>query len=540
MKKLSKILALIITISLLSGILCACGEKEVHTGESFTYWLSLPSQAQQTVTSYNDLMMFQEMEKVTGTKVEFLHPTSGSTGSEAFQILLASGDYPDMIEYNWASYAGGPQQAIDDGIIISLNDYLEDYAPNYYDWLEGEKGKENNYLYKAQSISSSGNYYGFKSMNIGNYRGFGGLYIRKDMLDKWGLDVPVTIDDWDNVLATAKENGIKYPLTGAKSMFSFNGADVFNTAWNVGKSFYIDDNNKVRFGPFEKNYKKYVAKMAEWVKKGYVDIDYVTNTSTNLEGSMTNGTSIATYGWVGGSIGKLLPAMAERNPEYNVVACPFPVMKEGNIPWFQELDAEAKDPTLAISISCGIDNEDRYKEAIKWCDYLYSDEGIVLKSFGVEGDTYTVEKGEDGEEHYIYTDKIFDHEKIGAHSVEAALYRFFRPGNGPGFGQHPDYLNGFYPYEQQKEAIKIWNEHIETAKKHKLPTLSYTGEEAGERAAIIAKAKDNLDAAISNIILGKESIDTYDEAISKAKKDGYDRMLETTQAAYDRYMDILK
>ena len=86
--------------------------------------------------------MFQEMEKATGTKVEFLHPTSGSTGSEAFQILLASGDYPDMIEYSWASYAGGPQQAIDDGIIISLNDYLEDYAPNYYDWLEGEKGKE--------------------------------------------------------------------------------------------------------------------------------------------------------------------------------------------------------------------------------------------------------------------------------------------------------------------------------------------------------------------------------------------------------------
>lgn len=445
-----------------------------------------------------------------------------------------------MIEYNWASYAGGPQQAIDDGIIISLNDYLEDYAPNYYDWLEGKKGKENGYLYKAQSLNSSGNYYGFKSMNIGNYRGFGGLYIRKDLLDKWGLDVPVTIDDWDNVLATAKENGIKYPLTGAKSMFSFKGADVFNTAWNVGKAFYIDDNNEVKFGPFEKNYKNYIAKMAEWLKKGYVDIDYVTNTSTELEGYMTDGTSIATYGWVGGSLGKLLPAMAERDPEYNVVACPFPVLKEGNVTWFQELAAEAKDPTLAISISCGIDNEDRYKEAIKWCDYLYSDEGIVLKSFGVEGDTYTVEKGEDGEEHYIYTDKIFDHEKIGAHSVEAALYRFFRPGNGPGFGQHPDYLNGFYPYQQQKDAIKIWNEHLEVAKKHELPPLSYTGEEASERANIQAKIDNDLDAAISNIILGKASIDTYDEAVSKAKKDGYDRMLETTQAAYDRYMAILK
>lgn len=68
MKKLSKILAFVISISLFSGILCACsGEKEVHTGESFTYWLALPSQAQQTVTSYNELLMFQEMEKATGT-----------------------------------------------------------------------------------------------------------------------------------------------------------------------------------------------------------------------------------------------------------------------------------------------------------------------------------------------------------------------------------------------------------------------------------------------------------------------------------------
>jgi putative aldouronate transport system substrate-binding protein len=540
MKKALKITALILSLVMLAGIFCGCGgEKKVNTGSKFTYWASMSSAASQTVKSYGELLMYQEMSKATGTEVEFIHPAAGSTGTEAFQILLSSGDYPDMIEYNWKGYAGGPDRAIEDGVIISLNEYLEDYAPNYYDYLEGEKARENGYLYKAQSISGDGNYFGFANLNIGTYRGFGGLYIRKDKLDEWGLEIPVTIDDWTNCLKTAKENGFKAPLTGVKTLFSITGADMFNLAWNVNKYLYVD-NGKVKFGPFEKQYKEYVKQMAEWMKDGLVDPDYVTNASTNVEGYMTNGSSIASFGWVGSGIGKLLPAMAEKDPNYSVVACPYPVLKEGDTPWSQELQSEANSPYIAISTQCGMENEDRCKEAVKWCDYLYSDEGMVLKSFGIEGETYTIEKGEDGEEHYIYTDKITDHEKIGAHSVEAALYHFMRPANAPGLNQHPDYLNGFYPYEQQKDAIVVWNKNVDEARKHVLPPISYTGEEATQKANIEAAVRDNLDAAISNIILGKASIDTYDDAVKKAKKEGYSELIKIVQGAYNRYAEVIK
>lgn len=538
---MKKILSVLISVIILIGIFAGCSQsnKAVHTGSTFTYWVTMTSAASQTLTSYNDMLMYQEISKATGTDVKFIHPSAGTTGTEAFQILLSSGDYPDMIEYSWKSYVGGPDQAIKDGVIISLNDYLKDYAPNYYDYLEGEKGKDNGYLYKAQSMSDEGNYYGFKNMNIGTYRGFGGLYIRKDKLDEWGLDIPVTIDDWTLCLKTAKENGFKVPLTGTKALFSIAGANMFNTAWNVGKSWYVD-NGKVKFGPFEKEYKEYTAKMAEWMKAGYVDQDYVTNVNTNVEGYMTNDTSIATYGFVGGGIGKLLPAMEEKNPNYNVVACPYPVLKEGDIPWFQEVQSEATDDCIAISVQCGMENEERYKEAVKWCDYIYSDEGTVLKCFGIEGDTFTVEKDEEGVEHYIYTDKIMDHENIGAHSVQAALYHFFRPANSPGLNQHPDYLNGFYPYQQQKDAIVVWNKYVDEAKKHIFPPVSYTGEEAAEKATIEASGRDNLDAAISNIILGKASMETYDDAIKQAKKAGYDKLLKIQQNAYNRYISMLK
>lgn len=537
MKKSLKFIALALGIILVFSSFAACSnEKKVHTGDKFTYWVTLDSRASQTLTSYNELMMYNEMTKVTGTEVEFLHPASGTTGTEAFQILLSSGDYPDMIEYYWGNYAGGANQAITDGVIIALNDYMEDYAPNYYDIMEGEKAKQNGYKYKKNAKTVEGNYYGFNTLNIGTYGAFAGLYVRKDMLDKWGLDIPETIDDWTNVFKTAKENGVKYPLTGHNFMFQINGeVDAFNTAWNVGKGFYLN-NGKVKFGPFEKAYKDYITKMAEWTKLGYIDIDFVTNDGKNVHGYIANDTSIASWGYTS-EFAKLLDAMKERNPEFNLVACPYPVMNKGDEGQFQPVGPAVSDLAITISVQCGADNEDRYKEAIKWCDYLYSDEGTVLKIFGIEGDTFTVETGEDGEQHYMYTDKIYDYEKIGAHSVEAALYHFFRPG-GVGFIEHPDYLDGFYPYQQQKDGIKLWNKYVDNAASHVLPPLPFTGDEAGEKAQIQATAAANLDAAILNIILGKQSIDEYDAAISAAKKAGYDRLLEINQAAYDRYKSI--
>ena len=543
MRKAIKLCSITLCFCMLVSVFAACGEKDqkVSTGDTFTYWVPLDSNVSRTMTSLNEHYMYQQIDKATGINVEFIHPAQGSTGGEAFQILLASGDYPDMIEHWWNEYPGGGDQAIEDGVIIALNDYMKDNAPNYYNYLEGEKAKENNYSYKAAAISSNGNYYGFKNLNVGNYRAFNGLYIREDLLNKWGLDIPETLDDWETVLKTAKDNGIKYPLTGNKLLLGAYGYHFFSTPFKVGADFYLD-NGKVKFGPFEKAYKDYIAKMADWMNKGYIDIDYVTNDSTTIQGNICNGISIATIGFVGGDLGYIIPAMKERDPDFKLAACPTPSMNKGDAPIFQGLQDAAVDPTVVISKQCGEDNEDRYKEAISWCDYLFSDEGIVLKSFGVEGDTYTVEKDEEGKEHYTYTDKVLNWKNgvKGATSLSDSLYYYTIPANHPGFNQHPDYFRGYYEYEEQKDAIEVWNKYASAAESNVLPTLAYTTEEAEKKANIESRGKDNLMAAISNIILGKASVDSYDDAVNTAKKAGYDDLINIYQAAYDRYLKNIK
>ena len=55
---------------------------------------------------------------------------------EQFNLLLSSGDLPDIISYNWYEFPGGPQKAINDGYILKLNGLIEDYAPNLKRTLE--------------------------------------------------------------------------------------------------------------------------------------------------------------------------------------------------------------------------------------------------------------------------------------------------------------------------------------------------------------------------------------------------------------------
>ena len=538
MKKLTKLIAAVSAVALIAGSIAGCskngGSDRVQTdGKNFTYWTIMQGESSVSLKSYNEMLMWQELEKRTGVHIDFIHPLEGSTGQEAFMTMVASSDKPDFIEYVWSVYTGGAQAAIDDGVIIALNDYLEDYAPNYYDYMEGEKGKAADYRYKLMATTEKGNYYGFNVLNVGDAKAFAGLYVRGDKLEEWNMARPETIDEWTALFAKAKAEGFSKPFTGVIDVFSFQSARThsFNTAYNVGKDFYLED-DKVVFGPFQPGFKEYVAQLAEWRKAGYIDTGFVTNDNAKVEGNMANNISIASWGFIGGAMGKITPAAREKNPNFSLVACPAPAANKGEIPKFQMRYNEATATAVGISPECG-----NYEAAVAWYDYIYSEEGVALQVFGVEGDTYTVEEI-DGEKHYVYTDKIINHE--GLDSMGTALYKYMLPANNPGYNQHADYLNGYYQYEEQREALEIWNRASDIAGSVVLPTLSYTEEELEENTTIKEIANPALEVAICDIILGKKSIDTYDDAVAEAKANGYDDYIANQQAAYDRYLAKLE
>ena len=79
--------------------------------DELTYWATL--NAAITANSFDELPYWQELMARTNTKVTFQHVAAGNNVAEAFSVLTASRrSMPDIIEYQWINYAGGPQKRI--------------------------------------------------------------------------------------------------------------------------------------------------------------------------------------------------------------------------------------------------------------------------------------------------------------------------------------------------------------------------------------------------------------------------------------------
>ena len=71
--------------------------------------------------------------RTAGNPVSYTHlDVYKRQGQEAaaFNIMQSSDDMPDIIEYGWSGYPGGPDKAIDDKFITPLNSYIEKVCPN--------------------------------------------------------------------------------------------------------------------------------------------------------------------------------------------------------------------------------------------------------------------------------------------------------------------------------------------------------------------------------------------------------------------------
>ena len=129
---MKKALVILLAAMMLAVPVFAQGASESGSSSStkvdkLTYWAPLNPNISAVAQDFSQTEYWKEVMKQTNTDIEFQHVSAANDGvlSEGFNILIASGEYPDIIEYKWTAYPGGPQAAIDDGVIIPLNDIFE-------------------------------------------------------------------------------------------------------------------------------------------------------------------------------------------------------------------------------------------------------------------------------------------------------------------------------------------------------------------------------------------------------------------------------
>ena len=134
-------------------------------------------------TDYHDSPFHKGLSENTGVNLEWEFPLPGADKPQAYNIMLASGDLPDII-FNGLN----GQELIDDKYIIPLNDVISRYAPNLSAYYAGHPELE-----KALK-TDKGDYYMFPWLRESDLlRTYLGPVVRKDWLDEQKLDVPETV-----------------------------------------------------------------------------------------------------------------------------------------------------------------------------------------------------------------------------------------------------------------------------------------------------------------------------------------------------------
>ncbi|MEX2104274.1 MAG: ABC transporter substrate-binding protein, partial [Bacilli bacterium] len=291
---------------------------EVGYPEAFTYWVALNGNVSATLSNLSEVGVYKELEKITGTKVEFKHPSGeGAQIAEQFNLMVASRNLADVIETNWLGVPRGPQNAINEGTIIELNDLIDQYAPNFKTYLE-----ENPDI-ATMIKTDEGSIYGFPFI-----RGheelmvFFGPMMRQDWLEKLNLEVPTTVDDWETVLTAFRDGDPNGNNKKDEIPYLYNvqhtrsaGNNNLIGAWGIGAQFYQKE-GKVMYGEIQPEFKDFLSTMTRWYKEKLIDPDFAATDGKLTDSKMTNNILGSYFGYNGSGLGKYMGLMKDTNPEF--------------------------------------------------------------------------------------------------------------------------------------------------------------------------------------------------------------------------------
>lgn len=229
--------------------------SDFHAGEGgtaendkvITYWNIGTEGADKEALEY----AVREFNKNTksGYTVESV-PIQNDKYKERLVIAMSSGECPDM----YTSWSGGP-----------MNMYIDAGYAQPLDELYEEFGLKDRYMDAAIAQASyKGRLYAVPTYNVS----LAGIFYNKEMFEKYGLKVPVTVSELEAVCDRLKKEGIiPFALANAPkwtgSMYfqclatRKGGLEPFRTA-AAGE------------GSFEEECFRYAGeKIQEWVRKGY-------------------------------------------------------------------------------------------------------------------------------------------------------------------------------------------------------------------------------------------------------------------------------
>ena len=481
--------------------------------KELTIFSDFASNAAKVIKSYEENIVFQTREEQTGVHVTWNHPPAGQA-SEQFNLMVSSGDLPDVIMYGWDTVTGGALKYVNDGVIINLTPYMEEYAPSFLKLMEENPDA------RKQIVDDDSNYYYLPMLRLEDkLRVVNGPQIRVDWLNKLNLEKPKTIDELYTVLKAFKEqdpngNGEadEFPMTGQKFRAG-NGignlVGAFGTSWD----FYVKD-GKVLFGPVQPEFKEGLSFIVKCFGEGLIDPDYMLNDRTKQDAKVTGGISGFLYAVQPATFMRTM-AESGREPDFLVEGMTWPTGKDG-VAYALLRDYNK----MAVSPCAAITTKAKYpEETLQWLDYAYSDEGNILFNLGIEGDTFHWEGDK-----AVYEEKVLHDDQGGYGTFNMAL-------NGWAMSQSTLYHEQLM-WQYGYPAAEFWRPADRSLL---LPPISFTDEETKRVSKLKTDIDTYVDEMLDKFTTGKEPMENWDAYVSAVNGMGLEELTAIYQASYDRY-----
>jgi len=521
---MKKVITVIVLSIFVSMALFAGGQTQQQqqaqtpTGPAtYSYHMEITPALSQVITSFDQTPFAQELARRTNVQPRYQHPLAGQA-TEAFNLMVAAGDLPEIFEFNIVgAYPGGPEKAIEDGVVLDLTDLLPQYAPNLWRYYQ-----ENPEIAKF-ARTDSGRYYSFPFIRgDDSLMVFFGPVVNRSWLRDLGLPMPETIQDWETMLTRFKnEKGATAPLTFEPSFLNSNNA-TFIGAFGVNFDFYLDNNGRVQYGPIQPAYRDFLETFNRWYRNGLLDVNFLSMNQQQVAAKLTTGQSGASMGFAASRLGTWLTAV-NGNPDFDFVGTRYPVVRRGDIPMFSQKDFPIQSNSGHAHVN------PRAKDIpgiLRYLDFGYSEEGNILYNFGTEGVSFEWING-----YPTYTDVVMNNPTLNRAQALSSHARSAY--NGP-FVQRREYFEQYgYSFPQQAEAIANWQ--ITNVDRYKMPPVIPTPDESRELATIMSDINTYRDEMRNRYIMGVENLTTFNQYVQNIRNMGIERAIEIQTAALSRF-----
>ncbi len=472
--------------------------------------------------NFKDLEFFQELEKEINVIVDW-NMSSDDGWNEKKSLLFASNALPD------AFYGQGILTEVDimkyasQGMLIPLNDLIEEYAPNLKAILD------ENPQYRRQITAPDGNIYALPTINELNPTTHDKLFINKTWLDNLGLEVPETPEEFEAVLQAFKDedaNGNGDPNDEIPFSFRMSSTDPYNRQQGIQSLFgtfgqlddiyhFVVNDGEVVYTPATEPYKQAISWFHDLYSKGLIDKEVFTHDFNVYVAKIQDpGKIVGMFlGWSGN-------ATAAANKDDYVAMAPLKNTNGEQI--WRTVDAK-----IISKGSFAITNQAEHPEVLmRWIDESYDMETSLEICQGLLG--HALEITPDGR---------YQQMELPEGTTLDTVIHDFGPGNDGTFAvMQPiiDKLNLNANLTERKELDKFYSQYNVPAE-DMYPNVFFTEDEIEEIGVLQTDIDSYVAQKYAGWIVEGGVEEEWDEFQKKLKDMNVDRYIEIYKTAYDRY-----